>query len=116
MEGHVCFIARLSILLALMLNWAVAHAADSNCAMGARERAKQLLTFHAGPDERITIDKEVKQLPSMRNPADPNQTFKVFEVWGYIYKGKYRMRFIYYESLATGCVLIGEEILEFARM
>lgn len=116
MESHVCLIARFSILLTLMLNWCVAQAADSNCAAGATERAKQLLIFHAGSDERITIDKAVKQLPSMRNPADPRQTLKVLEIWGYIYKGKYRMRFIYYESPATGCVLMGEEILEFARM
>jgi hypothetical protein len=51
----------------------------------------------------------------MRNPEDPAQSFKVLEVWGYIYKGKYRMRFIYFNSPATSCLLMGEEILEYAR-
>ena len=91
-------------------------AADSACAAGAIDRAKQLLTFHAGPDTRMTIDKAVKQLPAMPNPEDPRQRFEVLEIWGYIYKGKYRMRFIYYNSKATGCSLMGEEILEFARL
>jgi hypothetical protein len=52
----------------------------------------------------------------MRNPADPKQKFNVLEIWGYIYKGRYRMRFIYYNSPATGCLLMGEEILEYARL
>jgi hypothetical protein len=64
----------------------------------------------------MTIDKTVKELPSMRNPEDPKQKFEVLEIWGYIYKGRYRMRFIYYNSPATSCLLMGEEILEYARM
>ncbi|MCU1237658.1 MAG: hypothetical protein JWP63_5625 [Candidatus Solibacter sp.] len=103
-------------LLALMSSCSFCRAADSACAAGAIDRAKRLLTFHAGPDERMTIDKTVKQLPSMRNPEDPSQRFEVLEVWGYIYKGKYRMHFIYYNSPATQCLLMGEEILEFARI
>jgi hypothetical protein len=91
-------------------------AAGSACAAGAIDRAKQLLTFHAGHDPRMTIDRTVKQLPVMPNPEDPKKTFEVLEIWGYIYKGKCRMRFIYYNSQATGCSLMGEEILEFARL
>ena len=64
----------------------------------------------------MTIDKAVKQLPSIRNPENPNQRFEVLEVRGYIYKGKYRMRLIYYNSATTRCLLMGEEILEFARI
>jgi len=63
----------------------------------------------------MTIDKTVKQLPSIRNPEDPAQSFQVLETWGYIYKGRYRMRFIYFNSPATACLLMGEEILEYAR-
>jgi hypothetical protein len=63
----------------------------------------------------MTIDKTVKQLPAMRNPEDPAQSFKVLEIWGNIYKGRYRMRFIYFNSSATSCLLMGEEILEYAR-
>jgi hypothetical protein len=102
--------------LALIGTCSFCSAADPPCAARAIGRAKQLLTFHSGPDERMTIDKEVKQMPSMRNPEDPKQTFEVLEVWGYIYKGRYRMRFIYYNSPATACLLMGEEILEFARL
>ena len=110
------FIVRLLALLILTGACCFCTAADSACAAGAIDRAKQLLTFHAGSDERMTIDKAVKQLPSMANPEDPKQRFEVLEVWGYIYKGKYRMRFIYYDSRSTGCLLMGEEILEFARL
>jgi hypothetical protein len=109
-------VARTFLFLALTGSCTLCSAADSACAAGAIDRAKQLLAFHAGPDERITIDKTVKQLPSIRNPEDPGQKFEVLEVWGYIYKGKYRMRLIYYNSPATRCVLMGEEILEFARL
>jgi hypothetical protein len=115
-EVNMNFIGRFFALLVLMGTCFFCHAADSACAAGAIDRAKQLLTFHAGPDERMTIDKTIKQLPSMRNPEDPKQTFEVLEIWGYIYKGKYRMRFIYYNSRASGCLLMGEEILEFARV
>ncbi len=110
------FIARLFVILALFGAYSLCDAADLPCAAGAIDRAKQLLTFHFGPDDRMAIDKTVKELPSMRNPADPKQKFNVLEIWGYIYKGRYRMRFIYYNSPATGCLLMGEEILEYARL
>jgi hypothetical protein len=108
-------IARFFVFLTLLGTCSFCDAADPPCATSAADRAKQLLTFHSGPDERMTIDKAVKQLPSMRNPGDPKQTFEVLEIWGYIYKGRYRMRFIYYNSRATACLLMGEEILEYAR-
>ncbi len=110
------FFARPFVFLLLIGTCSFSHAADPPCAAGARDRAKQLLTFHYGPDDRMTIDKAVKQLPSMRNPEDPKQEFEVLEIWGYIYKGRYRMRFIYYNSPATSCLLMGEEILEYARL
>jgi hypothetical protein len=110
------FIVRFFALVVLTGTCCICNAADSACAARAIDRATQLLTFHAGSDERMTIDKTVKKLPSMANPEDPKQTFEVLEVWGYIYKGKYRMRFIYYDSRTTGCLLMGEEILEFARI
>ena len=109
------FIARLFVFLGLIGAGSFCYAADIPCALGATERAKQLLTFHSGPDDRMTLDKTVKQLPSMRNPEDPAESFKVLEIWGYIYKGRYRMRFIYFNSPATSCLLMGEEILEYAR-
>ena len=110
------FIACFLVFLGLIGTRSSCYAADIPCAAPAIDRAKQLLTFHSGPDDRLTIDKTVKQLPSMRNPGNPAQRFNVLEIWGYIYKGRYRMRFIYYNSSATSCLLMGEEILEYARL
>jgi hypothetical protein len=115
-EATMRLMARFSVLLVLLGSGFLCRAADPPCAAGAIGRAKQLLAFHAGPDARITVENEVKQLPSMRNPEDPNQEFEVLEVWGYIYKARYRMRLIYFNSRSTACLLMGEEILEFARI
>lgn len=109
------FIARFLVFLSLIGACSFSYAADIPCAARTIDRAKQLLTFHTGPDDRMTIDKTVKQLPSIRNPEDPSQKFDVLETWGYIYKGSYRMRFIYYNSPPASCLLMGEEILEYAR-
>lgn len=108
--------ARLFVFLLLIGPSSFSHAVDPPCAAVTRDRAKQLLTFHSGLDDRMTVDKAVKELPSMRSPEDPKQEFEVLEIWGYIYKGRYRMRFIYYNSKAASCSLMGEEILEYARL
>jgi hypothetical protein len=110
------FIARLLMFLALSCAGGLAYAADPPCAANATQRAKQLLTFHTGPDERMEIEKAVKQLPSIRNPEDRAQSFEVLEVWGTIYKARYRMHLIYFNSPGTSCLLMGEEILEYARI
>jgi hypothetical protein len=114
-RGHMKFIARLFVLLVPIGTFSASVTAEPPCAAGVRERAKQLLIFHSGPDDRMTIEKTVKQMPSVRNPADPKQKLDVLEIWGYIYKGRYRMRLIYYNSRATSCLLMGEEILEYGR-
>ncbi len=82
------FIARFLVLLGLIGSCSFCYAADIPCASRTIDRAKQLLTFHSGPDDRMTIDKTVKQLPSIRNPENPAQSFQVLEIWGYIYKGE----------------------------
>jgi hypothetical protein len=79
------------------------------------EQAQKLLTFHFGPDGRIEIDKSVKVLAPIRNPANRAQRFDVLEVWGHIYKGDYRMRLIY-ARLPNECVLMGQEVLEYASL
>jgi hypothetical protein len=86
-----------------------------HCAGAASEQARKLLTFHFGPDGRIEIDKSVKVLAPIRNPANRAQRLDVLEVWGHIYKGQYRMRFIYARS-PNECVLIGQEVLEYASL
>ncbi len=91
-------------------------AGGTQCSEDAIKQASRLLEFHFGEkDSRMEIDKNVKELPSIQNPANKKQKFQVLEVWGYIYKGQYRMRFIYYHS-GGSCVLMGEEILEYANL
>ena len=104
----------LCVVLVLLGNLAFAKPAH-HCSSAAAEQAQKLLVFHFGPDDRIEIDKAVKRLAPMRNPANKKQWFDVLEVWGYIYKGQYRMRFIY-ARLANECVLMGQEILEHADL
>jgi len=85
------------------------------CSEDAIKQARKLLEFHfAEKDNRMEIDKTVKELPSIQNPANKKQKFQVLEVWGYIYKGQYRMRFVYFHS-GGSCVLMGQEILEYAN-
>ncbi len=50
----------------------------------------------------------------VKNPAGKDQ-YEVLEVWGNVYKGRYRMRFIY-AQLPGECLLMGQEILEYARL
>jgi len=89
--------------------------APHRCAGAATEQARKLLVFHFGPDGRIEIDKSAKTLAPIRNPANAAQRLDVLEVWGHIYKGQYRMRFIYAQS-PKDCVLMGQEVLEYASL
>jgi len=84
------------------------------CTAAAVEQAQKLLVFHFGADDRIDVDKSAKTLSPIRNPANRGQRFDVLEVWGRIYKGEYRMRFLY--AQAPDCTLMGQEILEFASL
>jgi hypothetical protein len=111
-----------SVGIALTLA-SIAHAQPSSapaqkahrCAPAALAQAPRLLAFHFGPDSRIEIDKSVKVLAPIRNPANTAQRFDVLEVWGHIYKGDYRMRFLY-ARVPGECVLMGQEVLEFASL
>lgn len=106
----------LHIPLAVALLAFSSHAAAAPpCSAPAIAQAGKLLAFHSDNDGRISIDEKVRQLPSVRNPASKKQKFIALEVWGYIYKGQYRMRLIYY-PLGPDCVLMGQEILEHAQL
>jgi hypothetical protein len=109
---------RKAILLFLLPSLALGDAAAAtSCANDALSRAKPLLKLHYfSEDDRITIEDTAEELPSIANPANPKQRLKVYEVWGYIYKGQYRMRFIYHVLEGSGCTLMGQEILEYARL
>lgn len=91
------------------------YAKSPECSAPAIAQARKLLSFHADGDDRIAIDDKVKELPSLKNPADAQQRFQVLEVWGYIYKARYRMRLIY-ASMGGSCTLMGQEVLEFAKL
>lgn len=106
--------SRIFLLLALATSPFSAVAAPQ-CSAEAIAQAQKLLAFHFGEDDRISIEDQARELPAIRNPANPKQKFAVLEVWGYIYKGEYRMRFIYYR-LKQDCVLMGQEILESAKL
>ncbi len=88
----------------------------ATCAGDAIAQARKLLTYHFGEDDRISIADKATPLPSILNPANRRQRFDVLEVWGFIYKGQYRMRFIYYGIDQGDCVLMGEEILQYATL
>lgn len=104
--------AGLGCLLALLMAAGNAQAAAEHpCAADARTHAKALLAFHFGPDDRMEIDPAVKVLPSMKDPAGKGR-FDVLEIWGNIYKGQYRMHFIY-AQIKDSCVLMGQEVLEY---
>jgi hypothetical protein len=100
---------------ALLFATTVQAAPDHPCAAAATKQAQRLLAFHFGPDDRIEIDQGVKVLAPIRNPANKKQWFDVLEVWGNVYKGQYRMYFIY-ARMKGDCVLMGQEILEHASL
>jgi len=86
------------------------------CAGDAVQRAMPLLQLHYGEaDERMSIDDKVKTMRPITNPAAKGQQFDVLEVWGHIYRGDYRMHFIY-AQLPGECLLMGQEILEFSEL
>ena len=104
----------LLVLLSGLLSIADVQAA-SQCGEQARAQAERLLAFHVGPDDRISIRTEVEQLDSVPNPGAPEETLQHLEVWGDIYKGRYRMRFLY-ADVYDGCLLMGQSIMEFAEL
>lgn len=99
----------LPVLLLVTSSFASAEPAH-HCEKDAVIQAKKLLDFHFGLDDRTEIDQHVTVLKPIKNPAGKSK-FDVLEVYGHIYKGTYRMHFIY-GQMADQCVLVGQEILE----
>jgi len=102
-----------AVLLAIA---STAQAAPAHrCAADAVKRAGPLLALHFEDDstaenDRLSIGEDVKTLPPVRSLKGKG-SFDVLEVWGYIYKAQYRMRFLY-AQIPGECVLMGQEILE----
>lgn len=109
--GRTIHLASLLALLLPATAWSAPHA----CAADARTQAQALLVFHTGTDRPVLIDDEVRVLPSLANPAAPKQRFDVLEAWGHLYKSKYRIRLLY-AQVPGACVLMGQEILEHAKL
>ena len=85
------------------------------CAPDAIKRGKALLTLHfndgqPGDPPLVDIGDTVKTLAPVKALKGKGR-FDVLEVWGYIYKAEYRMRFLY-AQMPGSCVLMGQEILE----
>jgi hypothetical protein len=91
------------------------HAAEHRCAADARVQARKLLMFHTEADFEVGIDEAVNVLPSIANPAAKQQRFDVLELRGYVYKANYRIRLLY-AQVPGPCVLMGQEILEHAKL
>lgn len=90
-----------------------AHAQDHPCAGDATARAKKLLRFHFEDKTPLpTVDDgtTARVLPPI-SALKGNGKFDVLEVTSHIYKGTYRMRFIY-ARIQGSCALMGQEILE----
>jgi hypothetical protein len=105
-----------TVALSLILLWGSAYAEPVHpCAAAATKQAARLLEFHSGPDDRMGVEKTVKVLSPIKNPVNKKQTFDVLEVWGNIYKGRYRMHLIY-ARIGNDCLLMGQEIIEFASL
>lgn len=112
----IIFCMSINILAFSTLTPAKTIKSSIQCKNQAIKQATKLLEFHSGADDRIEISEDVKMLPSLANPRNPKQRFDVLEVWGYIYKGVYRMRFEYFSTKPDDCLLMGQEILEYANL
>jgi hypothetical protein len=87
----------------------------NQCAIEAPKQAAKLLKFQVGEDDRIDVGQTAKRLPDINNPANGSQKVQVYEIWGRIYKGSYRMRLIYWAN-SSDCILMCQEILEYAKL
>ncbi|MEY4730286.1 MAG: hypothetical protein RL020_1444 [Pseudomonadota bacterium] len=84
------------------------------CTKQATEQAEKLLAFHFSSANQIEIAKTVNVLAPIRNPANKKQRLDVLELWGNIYKSQYRLRLLY-ARIPGECVLMGQEVLEYAN-
>ena len=104
-----------ALLLLSLLFSTPCLAAPLKCEAAALSQAEKLLAFHSDGDNRAEVASHAKALPTIINPANKKQRFLVLEVMGFVYKGNYRMRFLYY-PIDGDCVLMGQEILELSRL
>lgn len=73
----------------------------------------ELLRFHGQIDQTdlaMDIDANVTPIAPVGALRGGGQ-LDVLEVWGYVYRTEYRMRFVYAQGFDS-CVLLGQEIFE----
>lgn len=104
-----------ALILLLFLVSPSCFSAPLQCEANALAQAEKLLAFHSDGDNRAALASHARALPSIINPANKKQRFLVLEVMGYVYKGNYRMRFLYY-PMNGDCMLMGQEILELSSV
>jgi hypothetical protein len=83
----------------------------------AIEAAPKLIHFHFGELDgfRIEIDNSsVTALKPLQNAAGLSEYLTGVEVWGSIYKGNYRTRFIF-STRSSSCMRVGQEVLKIAH-
>jgi hypothetical protein len=104
----------MNLVLAVAALITAAASAPANahpCGADAQTRAVPLLQLHLeDPQVEVGIGDEVSELAPIKALKGSGR-FDVLEVWGYIYKAEYRMRFIYAQIPDT-CLLMGQEIIE----
>lgn len=94
-----------------------AHATRLTCLDVAIEKAPKLIEFHFGSLNgfNVEIDSDsAKNLKQIKNPADSSENLAIVEIWGSVYKGNYRTRFIF-STKNGGCLLVGQEVIEVDR-
>ena len=104
-----------SFLAMVTVSFSASATQAQQCSAQAVSQARKLLAFHFDDSGPISIEKQVRELPPIPNPANAKQKFTVLEVWGHVYKGQYRMRFIY-ARMRQDCILMGQEIVEYAKL
>jgi len=102
-----------TVLAAMMITavTAAAPVAAHECDGDAKTRAVPLLQLQfEDPNADVGVSDEVTELTPLKALKGRGK-FDVLEVWGYIYKAEYRMRFIY-AQIPGSCLLMGQEIIE----
>ena len=100
-----------AILVLLLASTLVYGQKCHPCSAHAIQQARALLVFHSGAAANLGVDDSCKLLAPLGNTVNPQQSFDVLEVHGYVYRANYRMRMIYAQIPGT-CTLIGQEIIE----
>jgi len=109
-------IVSLAALLVVLFACDCAEAvAVHQCSGDAVVQAKKLFVFYLHLDDESNIrpwsvDDSVRNIGKVA-AIRGRQRYDVLEVFGNVYKGRYRMRLIY-ALVGRECVLMGEEILE----